>query len=429
MTWAEAIHERYVAGRRLRVLSRHLAELVPRGSRVLDVGCGDGRLARALGAQRPDVEVRGVEVRVRTATAIPVAAFDGRRLPYADRSFDAVLLVDVLHHAAEPLELLREAARVAARAVILKDHLLEGPWAGPTLRFMDRVGNARHGVALPYHYWRAAQWRHAIAEVGWHVAEWRQELGLYPIPLRWVFERSLHFVALLHPGPTTAEDAPPSTWEAAYLRFQTPEQEIAKFQRRLRRLGADAWPREAAVVELCCGRGNGLHALSRLGFTHVEGVDLSPRLLARYHGPASCLVADCRRLPLPTGSRDVVIVQGGLHHLHQLPEDLEQTLREVHRVLRADGRFLVVEPWRTPFLDLAHWLCSQRWARRCSGKVDALAEMIDQERPTYLAWLEQPALIRGLMERYFRLERWHIGWGKLEAVGRKRAEVLTGASG
>src|SRR5712675_1767656 len=89
----------------------------------------------------------------------------------------------------------------------------------------------------------------------------------------------------------------PDPWEAAYLRFETPQQEIQKFIARLNRLGARQWPRDAEIVELFCGRGNGLVALERLGFTHIEGVDLSPLLVAQYRGPAKCIVGDCRQLP------------------------------------------------------------------------------------------------------------------------------------
>src|SRR3982074_2773992 len=56
----------------------------------------------------------------------------------------------------------------------------------------------------------------------------------------------------------------PDPWEAAYLRFESPEEEIRKFIKRLTRLGAPQWPRDAEIVELFCGRGNGLIALQRL---------------------------------------------------------------------------------------------------------------------------------------------------------------------
>src|SRR5260370_16005372 len=123
-------------------------------------------------------------------------------------------------------------------------------------------------------------------------------------------------------------------WEAAYLRFETPEQEIQKFIARLNRLGASQWLRDAEIVELFCGRGNGLVTLERLGFTRIEGVDLSPRLLAQFNGSAKCTLADCRQLPFADRSKDVLIVQGGLHHLPTLPDDLDQTFSEMHRVLR-----------------------------------------------------------------------------------------------
>ena len=42
----------------------------------------------------------------------------------------------------------------------------------------------------------------------------------------------------------------PDPWEAAYLRFETPEQEIQKFIARLSRLGAPQWPPDAEIVEL-----------------------------------------------------------------------------------------------------------------------------------------------------------------------------------
>src|SRR5712692_7594739 len=165
----------------------------------------------------------------------------------------------------------------------------------------------------------------------------------------------------------------PDAWEAAYLRFETPEEEIQKFIRRLNRLGASSWPRDAEIAELFCGRGNGLIALQRLGFTRLEGVDLSPRLLAKFKGSAKCTVADCRKLPFADRSKDVLIVQGGLHHLPTLPGDLDQTFSEMQRVLRTDGRVMFVEPWRTPFLTFVHFISEISVVRHISSKMDAFA--------------------------------------------------------
>ncbi len=210
-------------------------------------------------------------------------------------------------------------------------------------------------------------------------------------------------------------------WEAAYLRFETPEQEIRKFTERLRRLGATEWPRESSVVELFCGRGNGLHALARLRFRNIEGVDLSPRLLAEYTGEARCYAGDCRDLPFAAGSKDAAIVQGGLHHLPVLPDDLERVFVELRRVLRPSGRVVFVEPWLTPFLRFVHAVAQNPLARRLSVKLDALATMIDNERQTYENWLSRPQEVSQLARRYFQPEHESFAWGKWNFVGRPRA--------
>lgn len=215
------------------------------------------------------------------------------------------------------------------------------------------------------------------------------------------------------PGSVNVTDP----WEAAYLRFETPEEEIQKFLRRLRLLGATSLPRDARVVELFCGRGNGLHALSQLGFTNLEGVDLSARLISLYHGPAKCYVSDCRQLPFPDHSKDVLIVQGGLHHLPTLPDDLEQTLAEMHRVVRREGRVIIVEPWQTPFLRLAHLVSETPLLRQCSVKLDALATMTELERVTYEQWLSQPRMILDLLRKFFEPIHESFAWGKCRFIG------------
>ena len=200
MTLLETVHERYVVGRRARVLSQSLADLIPEAAEVLDVGCGDGRIASLIQQRRGDVSIRGIDCLVRPQTHISVSRFDGRQIPYDDQAFDAVMLVDVLHHAEAPHALLAEAARVARGAVVIKDVTPTGWLAGPMLRFMDRVGNARHGVRVPDTYWTVDEWRTAIAAAGLEVDVWRSDIGLYGPPLSWIFERSFHFLARLRSG-------------------------------------------------------------------------------------------------------------------------------------------------------------------------------------------------------------------------------------
>jgi SAM-dependent methyltransferase len=197
---ATALHARLIFRRRVQALAGTVLEMIPDdAASLLDVGCGDGTLARSITKRRRGLEATGVEIRARPHTAIPVQEFDGRLLPFANRSHDVVMLVDVLHHAEEPTLLIREAGRVARRAVIIKDHLT-GAWLShERLRLMDWVGNIGHGVPLRYAYWSPEQWHDAIRDAGLREVERQERLGLYAPILRWLFEHRLHFVSHLVP--------------------------------------------------------------------------------------------------------------------------------------------------------------------------------------------------------------------------------------
>jgi SAM-dependent methyltransferase len=124
-----------------------------------------------------------------------VIPFDGTRIPLPDGSVDAVLLVDVLHHARQPDTLLAEALRVTRRSVLVKDHTRDGALALPLLTVMDWVGNAPHGVTICRGYRSRQQWLETFHRLGVQPSFWLDRLGLYPPAAAWLFERRLHFIA------------------------------------------------------------------------------------------------------------------------------------------------------------------------------------------------------------------------------------------
>ena len=189
------IHQLQVHGRRVAVLADHLAALLPKAASVLDVGSGDGLLAHHVLATRRDLTWTAVDTLARPHAHVPVQIFDGHSLPFPAKTFDIALFVDVLHHADDPLSLMREAVRVTRGSLLIKDHLREGVLAGPTLRFMDWVGNAGWGVRLPYNYWDSSQWNRACEELHLRPVHVQRALGLYPWWADWCFGRSLHFIS------------------------------------------------------------------------------------------------------------------------------------------------------------------------------------------------------------------------------------------
>ena len=208
-------------------------------------------------------------------------------------------------------------------------------------------------------------------------------------------------------------------WEAAYLRFETPKEEKKKFIKRLYQLGVKSWPKDSMIVDLFCGRGTGINALKELGFNQIEGLDLSERLLLQFQGDAKLYVCDCRKLPFDDASRDIVIVQGGMHHLPQQTNDFEAVIYETRRILKPEGRFVMIEPWSTPFLDLVDLLSKFKFFRKIYPPLDDLAIMIDRERTTYEAWLKLPKEIENILLESFQPEIHKKKLGKILFVGRK----------
>lgn len=195
MTLAEHLHELCIRGRRERRLGDLIANLIEPQSSVLDIGCGDGRIARRVATLCSASAVHGAEVLTRNDAVIPVTRFDGYALPFANRTFDIALMIDVIHHTVRQNALLAEAIRVSRRAVVIKDHLSDGWLPSKILRLMDCTGNRRFHVPLPYNYLTRAQWKRLWDGSGVQVTAFITDLHLYPIPITWVCDQSLHFIA------------------------------------------------------------------------------------------------------------------------------------------------------------------------------------------------------------------------------------------
>ena len=101
-----------------------IARLVPQGSRVLDLGCGDGALLDYLQSTRGctgyGVEIADANVQAcvkRGVNVIQLNLDEGLAL-FGDESFDVVLQIDTLQHLRNAEVMLRETARVGKIGVV-----------------------------------------------------------------------------------------------------------------------------------------------------------------------------------------------------------------------------------------------------------------------------------------------------------------------
>ena len=101
-----------------------IADLVPAGARVLDLGCGNGELLQRLvqrkGCSGYGIEIDDANLRAAVARGIDVLQLnleEGLAL-FGDDSFDVVLQLDTLQHLRNTEKMLRETARVGRIGIV-----------------------------------------------------------------------------------------------------------------------------------------------------------------------------------------------------------------------------------------------------------------------------------------------------------------------
>jgi methionine biosynthesis protein MetW len=110
-------------------MSEHLnlkaiARLVPEGSRVLDLGCGDGALLdylqknRACSGYGVEIDDRNIQACVKRGVNVIQLNLDEGLNMFADQSFDVVLQIDTLQHLRNAEVMLRETVRVGRTGIL-----------------------------------------------------------------------------------------------------------------------------------------------------------------------------------------------------------------------------------------------------------------------------------------------------------------------
>lgn len=151
-------------------LTRILSPYIKSCSSVLDLGASDGRLAAQivthLRSCSPDIEFTGCDVKIQPTTHIPIVEYDGRHIPFADNSFDCVMLIDVLHHSEDPFQVLTEARRVSRRIVLAKDHYWISKKDFSRLKAVDYLGNMPFEIPLPFRFLTMDAWKDLLQHTG-----------------------------------------------------------------------------------------------------------------------------------------------------------------------------------------------------------------------------------------------------------------------
>jgi len=167
--------------------------------RLLDVGCGDMTITNIVAEKGVNISCTGVDIYPNTKDWENYVAFDGKTLPFADKSYDVVLFSDVLHHDAKNMHRLLQEAKRVADFIIIKDHFEYGFFSRTLLQLADIIGNYGYGVSIPKRYFTQKRFQTILAQEQMKEVKLICPIYLYNhLPLvKYIFKGKYQFVSVI----------------------------------------------------------------------------------------------------------------------------------------------------------------------------------------------------------------------------------------
>jgi len=169
----------------------------------------------------------------------------------------------------------------------------------------------------------------------------------------------------------------------------------------------------AEVLEIGTGTGVMLHTLLARGL-HVRGVEINPALIAEsrtWFGELPVQAVSGVTLPFPDASFDLVLSFDVFEHIR----DSDAHLREVARVLRPGGRYLVQTPskWPNTVFETIRWKSFTRWRDdHCALHTPGQLRRRLEAHGFSARFFDVPVVNAFFREKVLR----HLGWPGLAAL-------------
>lgn len=172
--------QKFVRSRSKIVVNRVIPHL-KNSRKIIDIGSGTGDVASLLKKEGKNITPIDVD-NFHGPRLVKTTIYDGKTLPFPNRSFDTALLLMVMHHTPDPEIVFSEAARVAKEVVVI-----ETSFTNPVNKFFtvvsDAIGNLRV-EAFWNSYKSDRDWRVLFEKHGFQIKESHQfndrNLGIIP---------------------------------------------------------------------------------------------------------------------------------------------------------------------------------------------------------------------------------------------------------
>ena len=126
----------------------YIQRFIPSGSLILDVGCGEGEFLSLL---KNKYKVVGIDLKKSGKRGFEYIVMDAHCLAFKNSVFDAVILSDMLEHAENPFEIIKEVGRILKdNGIVFFSTVNKNPFLYPLLKILDLVYSRKNW--LPHRY-------------------------------------------------------------------------------------------------------------------------------------------------------------------------------------------------------------------------------------------------------------------------------------
>lgn len=155
--------------------------------KVIDYGAGDGQVTQLLHDQL-GLDIEGVEIRLYKAVdvTVPIRLFDGEHVAVEDKTYEAGLLTNVLHHEKDNEKILVDLDRIVRRKLVILETVPIGETEEEMEQDKDRTfmndylyNRLFHSadVPVPGAFETPRKWIERLAQRGWELKN-EEDLGI-----------------------------------------------------------------------------------------------------------------------------------------------------------------------------------------------------------------------------------------------------------
>lgn len=156
MTWSQK--------QRAKIIAQTYKKWNLKNKKVLDVGCGNGVVSKSL-KEILQIDITGTDIIDYRKENILFKLIENKnKLPFEDKSFDFVMLNDILHHSDNIEQILLEAGRISSDILVFEDQ------ESILLKILDVGLNYLYckNMPIPFNFKTEEEWCNLFEEFGFY---------------------------------------------------------------------------------------------------------------------------------------------------------------------------------------------------------------------------------------------------------------------